>query len=159
MRISDKGKSQIKLNEGCRLKSYQDKKGVWTIGYGHTKGVTAGMQCTQEQAEAWFNDDIEVFADVISKHIKVHLLQHQYDALLDFAFNVGESQFKTSTLLKLVNQGDFANAAEEFSKWRYITLIKKDQDGNKVKYKVVDHGLENRRAYQRAQFTSGVYRV
>lgn len=159
MKISDKGKSQIKLNEGCRLVSYKDTKGVWTIGYGHTKGVTAGMQCTQEQAERWFEDDIDEFADVISKLIKVPLLQHQYDALLDFAFNVGEPQFEGSTLLKLVNQGDFANAAEEFSKWRYITKKKRDEKGNLIKYKVVDHGLENRRAYQRAQFTSGVYRV
>lgn len=103
--------------EGCRLTAYQDSKGVWTIGYGHTLGVYEGLTCTQEQALAWLAQDMGWACAVVKRLVRVPLLPHEFDALVDFVFNVGSGNFAASTMLKLLNQGDFGGAASEFEKW------------------------------------------
>jgi lysozyme len=75
--------------EGCRLVAYQDQVGVWTIGYGHTKNVKQGDICTQAQAEAFLLADVQECVDGINAHAKVQLTQRKFDALVDFAFNLG----------------------------------------------------------------------
>jgi lysozyme len=70
--------------EGCRLEAYLDSVGVPTIGYGHTHGVTLGMTCTQEQAEQWLQQDIQVAAQAVSRMVTVTLTQPEFDALVDF---------------------------------------------------------------------------
>lgn len=92
LKISQKGIDLIKQFEGCKLKAYKCPAGVVTIGYGHTKGVQMGDVITQEQAEQFLKDDlIEIEYEVNKRagYWAVQLTQHQYDALVSFAFNAG----------------------------------------------------------------------
>ena len=90
MKISNKGLELIKRFEGCRLVAYQDSGGVWTIGYGHTKGVTAGQNITQAQADAFLVDDCGKAEAAVNKYYdRYHFNQNQFDALVSFAFNIG----------------------------------------------------------------------
>ena len=111
------GLELTKAFEGCRLTAYQDIAGTWTIGYGHTAGVTAGINCTQEQADAWLAQDIQTVVDQINRDVKVGLTQGAFNALVDFGFNLGVHALKTSTLWKKLNAGDIAGAAAEFPRW------------------------------------------
>lgn len=103
--------------EGCRLIAYQDQVGVWTIGYGHTRGVCEGMTCTQAQAEAWLLEDMRLCEACVNENVSISLTQGQFDALTDFCFNLGCHALKCSTLLQLLNKSNFAAAAKEFEKW------------------------------------------
>lgn len=105
--------------EGCRLVAYQDSVGVWTIGYGHTLGVHQGMTCTQAEAEAWLQSDIQACVDGINKAgaDRLALTQGEFNALVDFSFNLGLGALMHSTLWKLVLKTDFEAAAKEFPKW------------------------------------------
>jgi lysozyme len=113
-----KGGEQVtKQFEGCKLTAYQDQVGVWTIGYGHTRGVTSGMTCTQEQAESWLQEDIQWAVDAVNSNVVVALTQGEFDALVDFVFNLGVGNFKQSDLLRLLNMGDYTAAAAQFPRW------------------------------------------
>jgi len=103
--------------ESCRLYAYLDSKGVPTIGYGHTAGVQLGDTCTQAQAEAWLLEDVAWAASVINRDVTVPLTQNEFDSLVDFVFNVGSGNFEGSTMLKLLNQQNYAAAAEQFVRW------------------------------------------
>lgn len=104
--------------EGCRLTAYQDQVGVWTIGYGHTgKDVVAGLTITQDQANALLASDIAAAAAFVNQAVAVALNQNEFDALVDFVFNLGRAAFAGSTLLKLLNAGNFASAAPQFALW------------------------------------------
>ena len=103
--------------EGCKFTAYPDSGGVWTIGYGHTKGVTEGMACSLEQAIEWLMEDVEEAEAAVNRLVKVPLTQGEFDALVDFVFNLGEKHFAESTLLRLLNEGDFVGAAEQFERW------------------------------------------
>lgn len=105
--------------EGCKLKAYQCSAGVWTIGYGHTRGVTEGMVITQAQANACLVADMKQCEKVVDSAVRVPLNQNQYDALCDFVFNLGAGSLNKSTLLKCLNAGQYAKAAQEFLKWDY----------------------------------------
>ena len=119
MSISNKGVNFIKKFESCRLTAYKCQAGVWTIGYGHTKGVKPGQKITKATAEKYLKNDIKEFENVVRKNVKVPISQNQFDALVSFAFNVGANNFKKSTLLKLLNKGDYEGAAKQFDKWVY----------------------------------------
>ena len=117
MQISKTGLGLITQFEGCRLSAYQDSVGVWTIGYGHTKGVKAGMKITQAQADSYLRDDAnDAGADVL-RLVKVPLTQNQFDALTSFTFNLGASALKTSTLLTRLNEKNYRAAADQFTRW------------------------------------------
>ena len=104
--------------EGLRLTAYQDSVGVWTIGYGHTgSDVHPGLIITQMEAEALLLNDVASAARCVNQLVTVPLNQNQFDALVDFVFNVGKGNFAASTLLKDLNAGNFAGAAGEFQKW------------------------------------------
>lgn len=97
MIISNKGLDLIKQFEGCRLKAYKDPAGVWTIGWGHTKGVKAGDEITQEQADKLLRDDLAVYETKVDKYDnKYHWNQNQFDALVSFAYNIGSIDQLTS---------------------------------------------------------------
>lgn len=117
MKYSQDGLRLTEFFEGCRLQAYQDQVGVWTIGYGHTKGVTKGMTCDQPQAEFWLAEDVKQAADEVNRKVKVPLIQGQFDALVDFVFNLGSGNFESSTLLRKLNAGDYKGAAAEFKRW------------------------------------------
>lgn len=109
--------SIIKGYEGLRLKAYQDSVGVWTIGYGHTKGVSSGMEINETQADTFLREDVSWAQDAVNDNVSVPLNQLQFDALVSFTFNLGETNLKSSTLLRKLNSGDYLGAANEFQRW------------------------------------------
>lgn len=141
MRISEKGINLIKRFEGLRLEAYLDSVDVPTIGYGHTRGVKLGQTITQEQADAFLEEDIHEFELAIQRLVHVNLTQNQFDALVSFTFNLGIGSLKQSTLLKKLNAGDITGAANEFNRWVYA-------GGKKLT------GLVKRRSAERLMFIS-----
>lgn len=119
MRASDECRSLIKTSEGFRAAAYRDSGGVWTIGWGHTAGVSEGQSVTQAQAEALLDSDIAQ-AEAAVRKLAPRATQGQFDALVDFVFNLGASALAGSTLLRLHNAGDHEGAAAEFGKWVHV---------------------------------------
>ena len=117
MRTSQTGVSLIKSLEGLRLKSYQDSVGVWTIGYGTTRGIGPNMTITNEQAERMLMNDLARFEPELDRLVTVPLSQSQWDALMSFTYNLGAANLGSSTLLKLLNAKDYAGAAAQFPRW------------------------------------------
>jgi lysozyme len=107
--------------EGCKLIAYRDQGGVWTIGWGHTgPDVHEGLVWTQEQADAALVADKSKARAAIRKYVTVPLTEHQFAALEDFDFNVGEGNFSGSTLLKMLNGGNYAGAAKQLELWDHV---------------------------------------
>lgn len=116
-RISVYGLALIKQFEGCRLTAYKDPVGVLTIGYGHTgPDVTPGMTITQDQADELLRKDVARFEKAVAGMAKV-ATESQFDALVSFAYNLGEEALRRSTLLRKHNEGDYAGAQTEFARW------------------------------------------
>lgn len=104
--------------EGLRLSAYQDSAGVWTIGYGHTgPEVHAGRRVTEPEAEELLRADLASAIDCVRRAVKLELTQAQFDALVDFCFNAGRGNFLGSSLLRLINAGNMASAAQQFGLW------------------------------------------
>lgn len=107
--------------EGLNLAAYIDQRGVWTIGCGHTgPGVHAGLTITQEAAEAFLASDIAGAVTGVNRLVTGPVSQNQFDALVDFTFNLGCANLASSTLLRQVNAGDLAAAAKEFLLWDHV---------------------------------------
>lgn len=96
MKISDAGIELIKRFEGCKLTAYKCPAGIWTIGYGHTGNVTDGMTITQTYADALLRSDLIKFEQKVAKYKKYDWAQNEFDALVSFAFNVGNIDQLTS---------------------------------------------------------------
>jgi lysozyme len=118
-KISGNGLDLIKRWEGCRTNAYKCPGGVWTIGYGHTKDVKPGMMISHSKADDLLLEDLKVFESAVRCLVTVSLNQNQFDALVSFTFNVGEGALKSSTLLRLLNSGNYTAAASQFGKWVY----------------------------------------
>lgn len=122
MKTSDRGIAIIKQHEGVRLTAYADPVGVLTIGYGHTSAagapeVTRGMKITQAGADTILRQDLAKFERYVTDAVKVPLNQNEFDALVSWTFNLGPGNLRSSTLLRKLNAGDRAGAADEFLKW------------------------------------------
>ena len=121
MNYSKNGLHITESFEGLRLIAYPDPAtngDPWTIGYGHTgTEVHKGMTITQEQAEELLMQDVKKAAATVNTKVTTDITQEEFDALVDFVFNVGAGNFNASTLLKKVNAGDIHGAADEFLKW------------------------------------------
>jgi lysozyme len=142
MTYSANGFALTEQFEGCELTAYTDQVGVWTIGYGHTgSGVYGGLTITQDQAEAFLASDIAGAVACVNHLVTSAINQNQFDALVDFVFNLGCASLGSSTLLRFVNAGDFADAADQFQRW--------DHAGG-----VVVPGLLKRRLAEAALFMS-----
>lgn len=129
----------VKQFEGRELKAYRCSAGVWTIGYGHTKGVQEGDEISASEAEQLLVEDLTAISDDLNCLVNVGVTEGQYIALLSLAFNVGAAAVKKSTLLFHLNHGRYDEAAEEFDKWIYA--------GGKS-----SEGLKRRRAAERKLF-------
>lgn len=115
---SNYGNALTKGMEQCRLTAYPDATGIMTIGWGHTgPEVCAGLVWTPAQADAALFNDEQNAVFMVNSLVQVILTQHEFDALVDFVFNVGGGNFRSSTLLTKLNAGDYAGAAAEFPKW------------------------------------------
>lgn len=122
MKTSNSGIALIKGFEGKRLVAYDDGVGVWTIGFGTIKypngvRVKRGDKCTEAQAEQYLRNDLITFENALNQLVKVPLNQNQFDALVSFTYNLGETNLRSSTLLKKLNAKDYKGAAAEFLKW------------------------------------------
>lgn len=108
----------IKKHEGLRLKAYlPTPNDVWTIGYGHTRDVRPGQVISQSQAEDFLRQDLDWVENSLNKSVKVPLKQNQYDALASLVYNIGATNFQSSTLLRKLNTGDYKGASEQFLVW------------------------------------------
>ena len=141
--------SHIKKWEGLRLKAYRDVVGVWTIGYGHTHTVKPGMVITEKEAEKLLRYDLSWSEEAVANSVKATITQPMFDALVSLCFNIGAGAFRKSTLLRLLNSGNYEGAAQQFRVWNKGTDPKTGQ-------KVVIKGLTNRRADEELMFRKGM---
>lgn len=153
MRISSNGIKALKGSEGLKLKAYQDQKGVWTIGYGHTgkvgnKPVGAGMTITNEQAEELFRQRLPEFENAVRSSVKVPITQNQYDVLVSLAYNIGPNGLRKSSVIEKLNKGDTIGAANELLEYNKVT-------NPETKRKEFNKGVFNRRVREREMFLGG----
>ena len=139
----------IQQSEGFRSRPYLCLAGVPTIGYGstrHADGTPVTLRdapITQAQAQALLLATLAPYADAVRRRVRVPLTQSQFDALTSFVYNIGDEQFRLSTLLVLLNRGEIAGAAEQFGRWT--------RSAGRVLL-----GLVKRRAAERRLFMRGV---
>ena len=117
MEISQEGLSLIKKFEGCKLQSYKCAAGVWTIGYGSTNGIEEGMEISQERADMLLLEDVEVFEKAVNELVEVPLEQNQFDSLISWTFNLGPTNLKNSTLLKVLNNKNYDEVPTQIKRW------------------------------------------
>jgi len=117
MNISQEGLALIKKFEGCRLKAYRCSANVLTIGYGHTGGVKEDDTITQSEADELLEKDIAKFEEYVNDNVIVELKQHQFDALVAWTFNLGPGNLRESTMLKKLNDADYASVPFEMRRW------------------------------------------
>lgn len=149
--LTAEGLAQIKAHEGLRLDAYPDAGYGWaraTVGYGHTSQagppmVTRGMRITADEAEAILIRDLLKFETAVRSAVHAPLNDNQFSALVSFTFNLGPGNLQRSTLLRKLNMGDYAGAADQFLVW------------NKSNGKVLP-GLTRRRQAERALFLKPV---
>lgn len=144
MTTSTTGINLISSFEDTKLQAYDDGVGVWTIGTGTTvypngKKVKEGDTCTLAQAKTYFAHDLKRFESSVNNLVKVPLSQNQFDALVSLVYNIGQTAFSKSTLLKKLNAKDYTGAADQFLVW--------NRAGGKVM-----KGLVRRREAERALF-------
>ena len=138
MAIAQSTLAFITKEEGARNKAYKDSKGLWTIGVGHLIKpdeqylITATL--TNEQVEELLRSDLKWCSEAVESSVKVPLDQNQFDALYSLCFNIGETAFKKSTVVRKLNENDFKGAADAILMWNKPAV------------------LENRRKRERALF-------
>ena len=147
MKISEYAEAVMKEHEGLRLKAYRCPSGVLTIGYGHTKNVKPGDVINTYLADRLFVEDVECVERQLDTEKYSRLLsQGQYDALVDFIFNLGWTKFRNSTLRKkLLRNIEDATIPDEFRRWVYGTDPK---SGEKIKLP----GLVKRREWEASMY-------
>ncbi|RIA94291.1 Glycoside Hydrolase Family 24 protein [Glomus cerebriforme] len=121
MKINSEGINLIKEFEGFRSNFYNDSVGKKTIGYGHNceangeDGINPPI--TQEEGEELLMKDIAMFERAVDKETSGLVNSNQFSALVSFTFNLGQGNFRKSTLLKKIKEGDINGASDEFEKW------------------------------------------
>jgi len=144
MNFSNNGIEKLKVLEGFRAKPYADSGGKMTVGYGHLiipgDGVGgSGDVITSAKATELLINDVSIAVKAVNAAVTKSITQNQFDALVLFAYNVGVTAFKNSTLLKLLNAGDIKGASEQFLRWDKV-------GGVSIK------GLHNRRVAEQTLF-------
>ena len=153
--ISEMGVEFIKKEEGFRGKAYLDSVGVWTIGYGTIKvdgqKVKSGDVCSKAEAHVWLMEEIDhQCVPWINKLVKVPLTQEMFDVLCSFVYNLGWPALQRSTLLTMLNSGDYRGAGDQILRWN-----KGKVDGEFV---VID-GLDKRRRREREIFVASIANI
>jgi len=149
--ISQDGVDLVKTFEGLHkvqpdgmVSSYVCPAGKWTIGYGSTKGIRSGMKMTKDECDLRLREDLRSAEADVKRYVSVPLTQGQFDALVSFVFNLGGANFRSSTLLKKLNQGLYNDVPEQIMRWN------KARVGGKL---TVLNGLTRRRAAEAAIFS------
>ncbi|MBV8401230.1 MAG: lysozyme [Acetobacteraceae bacterium] len=143
---NDRGLALIMRFEGLKLDAYQDVAGIWTIGYGHVRGVHPGMHLTEEQAQQALRDDLHLAEHVVDDSTRnATTSDNQFSAMVSLCFNIGAANFRGSTVLKKHLTGDHTAAADAFLMWNKARV-------GGVLQEVV--GLTNRRAAERQLYIS-----
>lgn len=120
MKASQRLIEHIKKSEACVLTAYQDTAKVWTIGYGHTKGVKKGDRISLSQADQYLREDLAEFEDYVNKNVRRIATQGQFDAVVDFCYNIGYGAkgFGGSTLKRYIEAGRKTwEIQEQFLSW------------------------------------------
>ena len=118
MNIGQRGIDLIQEYEQCKLVAYKPTPDdVWTCGWGSTKGVTESTVWTQEEADERFLADLAWVEACVNEAVTSQLTQNEFDALCSLCFNIGCKAFTDSTLVRLINEGDFDGAGLQFSRW------------------------------------------
>jgi lysozyme len=142
MAIAKSTLSFITKEEGVRYRAYQDSKGLWTIGVGHliksNEPHLMKETLTQQEVDKLLESDLKWCDEAVANSVRVPLTQPQYDALYSLCFNIGETQFKKSTVVKRLNTGDYKGAADAILMWNKPAV------------------LENRRKRERDLFLSAI---
>lgn len=151
LEISKDGIELIKHFEGFKANAYLCPAGVWTIGYGtiryaNGKKVREGDKCTKAQATGYLKDDITRFEKSVNKLVTVPLQQHQFDALVCWTYNLGVTNLKNSTMLKVLNKGLYDQVPDQMRRW--------NRAGGKVL-----KGLTRRREAEAVLFETGKVNV
>ncbi|MEA2767159.1 MAG: lysozyme [Acetobacteraceae bacterium] len=142
--INGAGLALIKVFEGCRLHAYQDVAGIWTIGYGHTLGVSAGVTFTQDQADQALVADLVNTETAVNTAVQgVATTDNQFSAMVPLSYNFGSAAFASSTVLREHRAGRTQQAADAFLLWNKATI-------NGVLQEVT--GLTNRRNAERTLY-------
>lgn len=122
-KYSDTGLALTKEFEGLRLEAYRDSAGIWTIGYGHTgRDVKPGRRVSELEAEVLLRADLRDAIACVNRSVEVELEQHEFDALVDFCYNVGRGHFERSSLLAKLNLQDFEGVAAQFGLWVNVDM-------------------------------------
>ena len=132
MKISQEGIALIKKFEGCELEAYKCAAGVLTIGYGHTKGVTESMKITQSEAESMLVEELVEYEKAVLDAVTISIDQCMFDALVSWTYNLGPTNLRSSTMLTVLNKGEYDDVPAQIKRW------------NKANGKVLD-GLIRRR--------------
>ena len=118
MKTSERGLALIEKFEGKRLTSYADSVGIPTIGVGHTgPEVCLGQSITDDECRALLRSDVSEAEDAVNGCVTAVLNQDQFDALVSFTFNLGGGALKGSTLLRMLNAGQYEDASDQFKRW------------------------------------------
>ena len=117
MNISKEGLSLIKKFEGCELEAYLCPAGVWTIGYGHTKDVKEGDKINKEEADYLLQEEMIEYESYINDFVEVPLNQNQFDSLCSWVYNLGPTNLKNSTMLRVLNEEKYADVPQEIKRW------------------------------------------
>ena len=117
MKISQEGIALIKKFEGCELEAYKCAAGVWTIGYGSTKGVEEGNTITQEDADNLLLEEMHEYEGYINDMVTVDLKQNEFDSLVSWVFNLGPSNLSSSTLLSRLNNKVWDDIPNQIKRW------------------------------------------
>lgn len=144
MDFSRRGIELLQSLEGFRATPYKDQAGHYTIGYGTRIGLGPDGKFTityvsQDDAAKLLMERVLPMATIINHVVAVPLTQNQFDAICCFVYNVGPTEFENSTMLKLINQGQYDAAAAQFDRWVYANGM-------------IDDGLKNRRNREEALF-------
>ena len=117
-RISRTGLELIKGFEGLRRRSQPLPGGGWIVGYGHTRSAREGVEVTEREAEFLLRYDLQTVEKMVMSAVHAPLNQNEFDALVSFAWNIGEEAFNSSDVLRYINAGEMLAAAESFAAWR-----------------------------------------
>lgn len=123
MKMSDKGRALLEQREGVKLHAYRDSVDVLTIGVGHTSKagaphVSPGMVITAAEADEILSRDLAKFETAVNSSVKVKLADHEFDACVSLAFNIGGGAFSSSSVVRALNAGDKRAAADDFLMWK-----------------------------------------